>query len=222
MGYYRRWKKPQHKSFSKDKKEHREEISSLIDNFLKDGNEFTKPRHIIYEEYIKSDEWKVTKRKEAMDLLGNECEICGYDKSLHLHHNNYNTFKAERVDQDLALVCRMCHNSFHDVVKSDKLTISPTEGCCTMCCKPSICSFSTKNRVFKLCKGCWKIFKAKLRKKKLKFIDGWKPPKRKSNSTSKKRRNKKKMTQKNSRATETGEKTQKTVFVRKRKPKSPS
>ena len=50
MGYYRRWKKPQHKSFSKDKKVHREEISSLIDNFLKDGKEFTKPRHIIYEE----------------------------------------------------------------------------------------------------------------------------------------------------------------------------
>ena len=171
MDRWGRWsrKKQSHKYFSKKKEDHREEIKGAIEEFLKEGKEVERPRYVVYEEYINSDDWKVKKRKEARGRLGSKCEICSTTKRLQLHHNNYATLKEEDVEKDLALVCRSCHGKFHEVIKATKMTKTPGNDTCNMCCAPSCCSYKTEKREFKLCKRCYKIFHHKLRSKKVKF-----------------------------------------------------
>jgi len=187
---YHSRRRASHKHFSKKKEVHRKEIANAVEEFLKkkEGKNSVElleeaketkvihyaDRRLIYEEYMASDEWKVDKRKEAMDHLGTKCEICKHGKSLQLHHNNYRSLLQENVQEDLALVCWSCHTKFHKKVKGSKLTGSPgfLGMTCRMCCGLATCRIKTEHRDFSLCRRCAVIFKKELRYKKVEYEPG--------------------------------------------------
>jgi len=175
------YRRAKHKHFSKKKEVHRKEIANAVEDFLKEKEIKTANyanRRLIYEEYLASDGWKITKRAEAMDHLGTKCEICKHGKSLQLHHNNYKNLLHEDVKRDLALVCWSCHTKFHKKVKGSKLIGEPVDaddwhpGTCHMCCDIATCHFKTEHREFNLCKRCTNIFRLQLRYKKIIYEPG--------------------------------------------------
>lgn len=66
-----------------------------------------KKRFKSYEEYIKSDEWKI-KRAFALKRAGNRCEKCGGKYRIEVHHNTYDRLFNER-QEDLDVLCHKCH-----------------------------------------------------------------------------------------------------------------
>lgn len=69
-------------------------------------------RHEEYLEYLKSEAWKV-RRKWKLDQAGNRCQVCNAGGELHVHHRTYERVGEER-DNDLTVLCEMCHTIFHD------------------------------------------------------------------------------------------------------------
>lgn len=67
---------------------------------------------INYKKYIKSKKWK-QKRQDLIDKIGYECEQCGHNHKLHVHHKTYERLGNELLD-DLQLLCWRCHMSKHD------------------------------------------------------------------------------------------------------------
>lgn len=65
-----------------------------------------------YSEYIRSDGWKI-RRLRALALAENHCQVCAAVARLDVHHNSYERLGHER-DADLIVLCRHCHNLFHD------------------------------------------------------------------------------------------------------------
>lgn len=65
-----------------------------------------------YKKYINSNEWK-EKRQELIDKIGYECQQCGWNHNLQVHHKTYENFGNESID-DLQLLCYTCHMSKHD------------------------------------------------------------------------------------------------------------
>lgn len=63
-----------------------------------------------YDEYIHSKEWRV-KRKEKLSVQSC-CEMCGSKDNLHVHHNSYENFKNEKME-DLNVLCAKCHAEIH-------------------------------------------------------------------------------------------------------------
>jgi hypothetical protein len=70
--------------------------------------------------YRKSKEW-ITFRNQTIQKRGNKCEICGYEKSLTLHHvhlndsaQSYTNLKEERF----RVICMGCHRWLHRVERS--------------------------------------------------------------------------------------------------------
>lgn len=81
-----------------------------------------------YKEYIKSEKWKL-KRQKVIDKVGYECEQCGKEHGLQVHHKTYDNLFNELLE-DLQLLCNMCHLSKHDnhfnkVFKKNKHRIKP-------------------------------------------------------------------------------------------------
>lgn len=77
----------------------------------------TKPQYRPYDNYIKSKKWK-TKSKKKLESVNYQCQLCGITEKdmgrerLHVHHNNYSQFGDEPL-YHLAVLCPMCHDSFH-------------------------------------------------------------------------------------------------------------
>lgn len=69
----------------------------------------TEVKPIIYQEYIKSEEWRRL-RKRWIDKFGMSC-VCGL-KGLDLHHHTYKRLGKELLT-DLVLLCRECHEFVH-------------------------------------------------------------------------------------------------------------
>ena len=64
-----------------------------------------------YKKYLLSDEWANLKI-DLFNHRGKECEICGSNKNIEVHHNSYkNIFKEE--PEDLDILCRKCHTKKH-------------------------------------------------------------------------------------------------------------
>ena len=76
---------------------------------------FNRRRKSEYNEYIKSDEWKL-KTKEAFELYGRNCKRCYSNKNLQVHHMTYNNFKSEPLS-DLCVLCKPCHKLYHKLHK---------------------------------------------------------------------------------------------------------
>ena len=74
-----------------------------------------------YENYLKSDEWKV-KRQQTLERDSFTCQVCGAKDNLRVHHKTYanvctpaNVYN-ERPD-DLITVCDKCHEDIHKLGK---------------------------------------------------------------------------------------------------------
>lgn len=69
-------------------------------------------KYVDYKKYISSKEWK-EKKEEVFNQRGKECEQCGYQYRLHVHHLTYERLGNERLE-DLQILCFQCHMSKHD------------------------------------------------------------------------------------------------------------
>lgn len=73
-----------------------------------------KLKTMAYKDYLKTDHWKEVSRKAKM-RADYKCQLCGYDKSLHVHHNDYSR-RGEELPSDLIVLCKTCHGKFHDKI----------------------------------------------------------------------------------------------------------
>lgn len=85
---------------------------------------FNRRRKSEYNDYIKSDEWKL-KTKEAFKLFGRNCKRCNSEKNLHVHHMTYNHFKSEPMS-DLCILCKPCHKLYHKLHKFTEINSTIT------------------------------------------------------------------------------------------------
>lgn len=70
-----------------------------------------------YYDFLQSDYWRYV-RKLKLKQCGNKCQICGSKKDLNIHHNTYAHHGQEHKHlEDLVVLCRKCHEKFHDVAK---------------------------------------------------------------------------------------------------------
>ena len=78
-----------------------------------------------YASYLASGEW-LRRKLSSLRRAGNRCALCGvygrwngvYRNTLHVHHNNYERVGAE-LDSDLTVLCKRCHEKFHEDAGSD-------------------------------------------------------------------------------------------------------
>lgn len=69
-------------------------------------------KKVNYKKYILSQDWK-KKRQQVFDLRGKECEQCGSEHYIQVHHLNYENLGKEKME-DLQILCYQCHMSKHD------------------------------------------------------------------------------------------------------------
>ncbi len=67
-----------------------------------------------YAEYLKSHQWRVL-RKMALEYAGHHCQVCNSDLMLQVHHRKYPATLGSEAISDLTVLCRRCHDLFHDV-----------------------------------------------------------------------------------------------------------
>lgn len=77
-------------------------------------NYYTRYINTHYTDYLQSDHWKEFK-KTVREFWNNRCCICS-SAGDDVHHNNYNRLNCERPT-DCVLLCRTCHEKFHDIRK---------------------------------------------------------------------------------------------------------
>ena len=65
-----------------------------------------------YHAYLLSPEWK-TKRDERVIAAGRRCQVCNSPHLLECHHRTYERIGNE-LPEDLFVLCRECHQTFHD------------------------------------------------------------------------------------------------------------
>jgi hypothetical protein len=66
-----------------------------------------------YAEYLKTEHWQ-SRRKRSLILGEYKCRVCGNEeRPLDVHHNTYERLGHEN-DADLVVLCRDCHQLFHD------------------------------------------------------------------------------------------------------------
>ena len=65
-----------------------------------------------YSEYLKTEYWQI-RRARALKAGAYKCRMCGAVDGLEVHHNTYERLGHER-DADLIVLCRHCHQLFHD------------------------------------------------------------------------------------------------------------
>ena len=70
-------------------------------------------RAMPYKEYLQTPHWK-RKREEKVRAAGRRCQLCNRGSvSLNVHHRTYERL-GEELDEDLTVLCRDCHNTFHE------------------------------------------------------------------------------------------------------------
>ena len=64
-----------------------------------------------YREYLLSKEWDFNSGR-FIDRANGECQECGANNNLHVHHKHYKTLGQERYE-DVEVLCEKCHKSRH-------------------------------------------------------------------------------------------------------------
>ena len=67
---------------------------------------------IPYQEYLQTEHWR-NKRYEALKRANHKCQLCGSKENLQVHHNTYDN-RGNEKDEDLIVLCEICHGKFHD------------------------------------------------------------------------------------------------------------
>lgn len=69
-------------------------------------------RKMPFNEYRSTPEWQA-RRFDTLSRAGHRCQTCAqHDTRLDVHHNTYENYGDERP-QDLTVLCRECHGTFH-------------------------------------------------------------------------------------------------------------
>lgn len=66
---------------------------------------------ISYQEYLRSSHWQ-TIRELKLAKGKNECEVCGSNSQLQMHHKTYKR-RGKELPEDLVILCKPCHQKFH-------------------------------------------------------------------------------------------------------------
>lgn len=69
---------------------------------------------VDYYEYIKSPKWKA-RADAARKWAEYKCQMDSATGRLSVHHNTYDNLGHEK-DRDLIVLCRKCHEKFHDIL----------------------------------------------------------------------------------------------------------
>lgn len=73
-----------------------------------------------YSEYLQTEHWKLFKEDYKEYNFPRRCFICDTNSDiLDFHHLNYDSLGCEEY-KDVVTLCRPCHTSHHDIVKSMK------------------------------------------------------------------------------------------------------
>ena len=72
-----------------------------------------------FDVYLNSTEWH-KKRIERLKIDGWACVECGARENLHVHHINYDNIGNENVGEDLATLCRSCHEKIEEQKRIDR------------------------------------------------------------------------------------------------------
>lgn len=69
-----------------------------------------------YQEYLQTPEWQ-EKRKRALKKSDYRCQVCNTNsEQLNVHHRTYER-RGDEIDSDLIVLCRSCHEKFHEIDK---------------------------------------------------------------------------------------------------------
>ena len=68
-----------------------------------------------YKEYLSSPLWAAI-RRVAIERAGGRCQVCNSDLLLQVHHRKYPEVLGYEEPYDLTVLCRRCHDLFHQVV----------------------------------------------------------------------------------------------------------
>ena len=70
-----------------------------------------------YKDFLETPYWK-TISQYAKCNADFECELCGNNEELHLHHKTYTRHGYEHlpevIDKDLIVLCNKCHAKLHN------------------------------------------------------------------------------------------------------------
>ena len=65
-----------------------------------------------YIKFLNSNEWKHI-RLRLFGERGRKCEMCGETQNLHVHHLTYKRFGGKELNEDLQVLCDICHMTVH-------------------------------------------------------------------------------------------------------------
>jgi hypothetical protein len=159
-------------------------MEKLLAEFLSVKGFSTLEEFTNYRSYLASNWWK-NKRLEILKKFGPNCEICNYSGNMNVHHNNYSC-KGNETNDDLILLCRFCHESFHESIHINilgerkrhrkKSLNKKLSRQCMLCSDEQARSsvvYNTGKREINICKKCKELFKWKLfHNEKIKIIKG--------------------------------------------------
>jgi len=87
-----------------------------LNDYLKEIEMRTERQKWYHDVYLNCEHWK-ERRKRAIRIAENKCQICGREGSdkcvINIHHNCYDNIGNEK-DRDLIAICRNCHAVVHD------------------------------------------------------------------------------------------------------------
>lgn len=69
-------------------------------------------KYMPYKEYLQTKHWKNIKKKTLI-RAGYKCQLCSNKFNLNVHHNTYEN-RGEEKDEDLVVLCEICHGRFHN------------------------------------------------------------------------------------------------------------
>lgn len=70
----------------------------------------------LYDDYIKSDEWRAVRKRYRKSKLPWKCAVCDVAVNLHLHHRTYKRLGREQLT-DLVPLCKFHHEETHRVAR---------------------------------------------------------------------------------------------------------
>lgn len=74
-----------------------------------------------YTLFLNSEYWKYV-RSLKLAQAHDKCQVCGCHYNLIVHHNSYEHHKSEHEHlEDLVVLCKNCHNLFHNHTKTLQL-----------------------------------------------------------------------------------------------------
>jgi hypothetical protein len=76
-----------------------------------------------YQAYLQTDHWRQL-RRDALKYYGESCLLCGRKTGINIHHRHYNSLGCEGI-HDLTVLCKTCHEKFHDVLPGSPLKQKP-------------------------------------------------------------------------------------------------